>query len=275
MNAIAWTTARSLDDGAKRRLLMLFGLAVLVLIALTSIEGALFRLARGDPIEWSDLVLGRIIAWGTCAAFVPPLYLLTARMALGRTPWQIALPVFLVASTAASVGKYLVYVPLTRLVGTSSGVGWVDALRAGFLGELMFFWAMIGLAHGVHFYLRCEAAAEAVPTMEGQEPLPLTIRAGSTTEMIDPGEISWIEAEGNYVLFHLFNRRILVRHTLRALQDQLPGEFVRVHRSAIVNSKRIRRTVRLNRGRYDLFLDNSETVTSASTYRDAIERLTR
>ena len=53
-------------------------------------------------------------------------------------------------------------------------------------------------------------------------------------------DIDWCEASGNYVRLHIGQQTHLVRGTMSHLESQLdPAQFVRIHRSAIVNVERI------------------------------------
>ena len=64
----------------------------------------------------------------------------------------------------------------------------------------------------------------------------LTIRAGGRIFFVKSGEISWIEASGNYVVLHVGGREHLVRYSLTSFHSLLTsGNFIRVHRSRIVN----------------------------------------
>src|SRR5205809_917425 len=54
-------------------------------------------------------------------------------------------------------------------------------------------------------------------------------------------DIDWIEAAGNYACLHVRKREHAIRETLASLQSKLnPRDFLRIHRSAIVNVHRIR-----------------------------------
>lgn len=72
---------------------------------------------------------------------------------------------------------------------------------------------------------------------------PLRLAIGSTGGGLIFGadEIEWIEADDYYVAVHARGKRHLVRESLASLQRRLdPGQFVRVHRSAIVNLAQVR-----------------------------------
>lgn len=75
-------------------------------------------------------------------------------------------------------------------------------------------------------------------------------------EKVPLEEIMWIEADGSYSLFHLTdNRKIMVSYNLSTASKELPPtDFVRIHRSSIVNLKHVDKiignTIRL--GKVDL-----------------------
>lgn len=261
-------------------LLLLLALAVGVMILLTAVEGALFRLQRGDEIDWPGLVSGRALAWLTCAAFIPPLYLLTIWAPIGRAAWKVAVPVHLAASVAATTGKYALYLPLTHLLDGGTDRPWLDSFRAGFLGELMFYWAIIGLAHAVFFYTRAASPdgggpgrRHGRPAEPGDGSIRLSLAVGAATEVIDTDLIRWISAEGNYVKIHLDNRQILVRHTLAALEARLPRGFARVHRSAIVNVTKVRRMEPLGQGTWRIILSGDGAIVSGRAYKARVRAL--
>jgi two-component system LytT family response regulator len=55
-------------------------------------------------------------------------------------------------------------------------------------------------------------------------------------------DIDWIEQEGNYARLHLGVRTCDIRETLTNLESRLdPRSFVRIHRSILVNVRRIKK----------------------------------
>ncbi len=60
-------------------------------------------------------------------------------------------------------------------------------------------------------------------------------------EKINPNEIKWIQANDIYSIIRTNNARYLVSHTLKSLEEKLSDtDFLRVHRSYIVQLKQIR-----------------------------------
>jgi two-component system, LytTR family, response regulator len=59
--------------------------------------------------------------------------------------------------------------------------------------------------------------------------------------IIDVCEVEWIEAEDYYAAIHIGPRRHLIRESLTSLEARLdPSQFVRIHRSALVNLAHVR-----------------------------------
>jgi two-component system LytT family response regulator len=72
-------------------------------------------------------------------------------------------------------------------------------------------------------------------------PRRLVIGTNGGELIVDVAEITWIEAEDYYAAVHAAGRRHLVRESLASLEQRLDGsQFVRVHRSAIVNLAHVR-----------------------------------
>jgi two-component system LytT family response regulator len=83
----------------------------------------------------------------------------------------------------------------------------------------------------------------------------LVVRDGSRVIVVPASDIDWIEAEDYYAGVHVGARVHLVREPLRDLEQRLqPRQFVRVHRSALVNVARIRELRPLPRGESEVVL---------------------
>lgn len=94
--------------------------------------------------------------------------------------------------------------------------------------------------------------------------------------LVDIAEVDWIAGAGVYVEVHVGDRRYLLRETLRALEGRLPTPpFARVHRSAIVNTDRIRAVDSLTHGDYLARLADGTPIRVSRRYRDAVAALVR
>jgi two-component system, LytTR family, response regulator len=87
-------------------------------------------------------------------------------------------------------------------------------------------------------------------------------------------EIDWIEAEGNYARLHAARRVYDLRETLQALMEKLdPRDFVRIHRSTIVNVHRVREVQPWFQGSHVVLLESGEELRMSRYQREAVERL--
>jgi len=69
---------------------------------------------------------------------------------------------------------------------------------------------------------------------------PLFVKVDSLLHNIQLDAILWIEAYGDYVKINTEQKMLMVLSTLKAIEGKLPeNQFTRVHRSFIVNIKRI------------------------------------
>lgn len=100
------------------------------------------------------------------------------------------------------------------------------------------------------------------------------VKVGSQYLFEQTDDIYWVEAEGNYVRIHLESRSYLLRRTLGEVESTLnPRTFVRVHRSNIVNSQRIRVIEPVFRGEFTIILSNGTRVTTGRSYRARVQEL--
>ncbi|MDW5288498.1 LytTR family DNA-binding domain-containing protein [Formosa sp. PL04] len=68
----------------------------------------------------------------------------------------------------------------------------------------------------------------------------ITVKSGYDLHKIKLEDIKYIESDSEYVVFHLGSRKIMSYQTLKSLEKSLPKSmFLRVHRSYIVNSKKV------------------------------------
>lgn len=103
----------------------------------------------------------------------------------------------------------------------------------------------------------------------------LVAHEDATLVMIDPAEVDYIEADRNYVWFCAGKRRLHGRYTLNDLAVRLdPAQFGRVHRSLIVNLRRVDALTRTVRGGLRLTLRDGHTLDCGAAYRRTLlERL--
>ncbi len=63
--------------------------------------------------------------------------------------------------------------------------------------------------------------------------------AGGGTELLDPDQIHYAQAEGDYSRVHTYDRAYLCTASLGELEDRLGPRFARIHRSYLVNLAKV------------------------------------
>jgi two-component system, LytTR family, response regulator len=110
-----------------------------------------------------------------------------------------------------------------------------------------------------------------------EQPLPtrrnrLMVKSGGRIHFVRTNDIDWCEAAGNYVRMHVSQLEYLVRDTMSHLESQLDSQqFMRIHRSTIVNVDRIQEMQSSFNGEYVVLLRNGTRLTLSRGYRDAIQ----
>jgi two-component system LytT family response regulator len=73
---------------------------------------------------------------------------------------------------------------------------------------------------------------------------------------------------------HAEGRTHVVRATMKQFEERLdPDDFQRIHRSTIVNIRRIRKLKPHTNGEYFLTLDGGHELKLSRSYRDRLERI--
>jgi len=100
------------------------------------------------------------------------------------------------------------------------------------------------------------------------------VRSGGRVSFVSVEEIDWIEAAGNYAIFHVGAKNHMVRETMTGLEMQLPADgFMRVSRSTIVNLRRVKELCSLPVGNHAAVLVDAQRVPITRSLREVADRL--
>jgi two-component system, LytTR family, response regulator len=100
----------------------------------------------------------------------------------------------------------------------------------------------------------------------------LPIRQGREIVRVPIASIEWIDAAGDYMCIHASGQTHILRGTMKELEDLLdPRLFQRVHRSTIVNLRRVKSLRAHMNGEYFLTLEGAHELKMSRTYRDKVE----
>jgi two-component system, LytTR family, response regulator len=100
----------------------------------------------------------------------------------------------------------------------------------------------------------------------------LVVKSGGRVFFLRTDQIDWIEAAGNYVRLHLSEDSHLFRETMNNMEARLDvRRFVRIHRSRIVNTDRIKELQPWFNGEYVVVLQNGARLTLSRGYREKLQ----
>jgi two-component system, LytTR family, response regulator len=100
----------------------------------------------------------------------------------------------------------------------------------------------------------------------------LPIRQGREIVRVPIAAIEWIDAAGDYMCIHAGGGTHILRGTMKDLESYLdPKLFQRVHRSTIVNLRRVKSLRAHMNGEYFLTLEGGHELKLSRTYRDKVE----
>jgi two-component system LytT family response regulator len=102
----------------------------------------------------------------------------------------------------------------------------------------------------------------------------LAIRTNGRVVFLNIDEIHWVEAAANYVRLNTGKDSYLFRETISRISERLnPTDFVRIHRSMIVNIRRIKELIPVNSGEYVVVLNSGKELSCSRGYRANLQHL--
>lgn len=117
-----------------------------------------------------------------------------------------------------------------------------------------------------------ELLARGRKALEPRHAEILPIRQGREIVRVPIAGIEWIDAAGDYMCIHAAGNTHILRGTMKDLEEYLdPKLFQRVHRSTIVNLRRVKSLRAHMNGEYFLRLEGGQELKLSRTYRDKVE----
>ena len=101
------------------------------------------------------------------------------------------------------------------------------------------------------------------------------VKTGSHIDVIPIEDLYYIQAQDDYVELHSPNGRFLKKETMGNLEKQLPDDqFLRVHRSSIINTQQIEKLEKYGKESYVVILkDGTKVIVSKSRVKNLKEQL--
>ena len=114
--------------------------------------------------------------------------------------------------------------------------------------------------------------SEKQPAAEGDR--RLIIKTKGRVVFLDLDEIDWVGASANYVRLNVGKESYLLRETITRTAERLdPNRFVRIHRSTIVNVRKIKELIPVNSGEYVVVLRSGKELSCSRGYRAGLQQM--
>ncbi len=102
----------------------------------------------------------------------------------------------------------------------------------------------------------------------------ILVKSGGRVYFLNVNEIDWIEAAGNYVKLHAGRDGHMLRETMQGIEAKLnPQQFLRIHRSTLVNINSVKELYPLFSGDYNVILKTGVELTLSRHYRERLLEL--
>ena len=124
-----------------------------------------------------------------------------------------------------------------------------------------------------------DIARQMAQLLERVAPAParggrIPIKRDGRVNFVRVDDIDWVEADGDLVRVHAGKDAHTIRETMAQIEAKLPPErFMRVHRSIIVNTERVREVQPWFKGDYVLIMHDGTKLRSGRTYRQSVQAL--
>lgn len=119
-----------------------------------------------------------------------------------------------------------------------------------------------------------ESSLGAAPGGNGDPVQRLPVRHGEVVQLLAFDDIDWVDAAGDYMCVHAVGETHIIRCTMKELSQRLSsGPFARVHRSTLVNLRKITGITPLTKGECMLHLGVDTELKVSRNYRSAIQHL--
>ncbi|MGD8417023.1 MAG: LytTR family DNA-binding domain-containing protein [Pseudomonadales bacterium] len=200
--------------------------------------------------------------------------------------WLTALPAYLLMTVPFALLHSTLFVAVRKVIYFSLGAHYTFGdLSFELLYEYRKFTLGYALAvlslHGFRHYVllqRLSDMPEAARPATGSE-LPAVVstprflaRHGNREVIVSAADIRYVEAAGNYVILHTNRGERKLRETLGNMERELSGhDFVRVHRSHLVNLDAVREIQPWFHGDQRIVLDDGTFLNLSRRYRDALK----
>ena len=103
----------------------------------------------------------------------------------------------------------------------------------------------------------------------------ILVKENNELVRVKTSDIIYIQSDNNNVLIHIDGHTYKKRISLSLIQQQLNKHFIKIHRSYIINERKITKMRHISQGEYLFTMTNGKSVPSSLSYRDQVKNLTK
>ncbi len=253
----------------------------LVFLLVLEPDNVLRAIHAGGVVPWRQEI-ARLAAASVMGACVTPLLLaLVRRFPVEGKVWARHAAIQIAASSAIGATLIVVSSVLAHWFLATEHRPLLLALREDFVANwLLLVYCIAGfiaIAHAVRFYRQFKEREPAVTRLAPGTPYlsQIQVKARGRVVFLELDSVDWIEAQGNYVAFHVGPDIHLIRERFARLEPRLdPAKFSRIHRSTIVAVDRIREIAALGAGDALLKLADGTELRLSRNFRARLAQMT-
>ncbi len=233
------------------------------------------------PLVAVTLLLPLAVCKDLLHSYIKNYHFYLSESALFETFWLIFIPIlFRARPFQKNKGKIKTFplVILLSLIHIAIFSAWVFAFSAVFFNHTFGFSSLFiktGLQNGMACLLVYGIAGVAswqgklLPETGAQikRSQKIAVRYQNRTVLIDIDNIIYIKSESPYIAFVTREKTFLHSSTLKAfMKEKATHNFIRIHKSTIVNTSFIKSYISRKNGDYDLTLTNQQTLRASRHY---------
>lgn len=207
------------------------------------------RVREQEDVRWISAFATELSATLVIILLIPLVAAFTQRLNLNwsNVRWRILwhIPGWIVFSLL----HVALFVAIRKLMWASIGGSYLFGdLWLGLLYEmrkgLIVYLGIVLMLHTYWFILdRLQGQADVIETDTDSQPdypAQFVVKMLNRQFLVKADAIDWVQSASNYVILHCADRNYPMRQTMTSVSEQLdPQTFVRVHRTAFVNIKRV------------------------------------
>lgn len=118
------------------------------------------------------------------------------------------------------------------------------------------------------------APATAEPATPSYENARLAVKVDGELHFVKQRDLRWVESQGDYLNLHLHERRLMIRMPMKRVEQLLhPTQFVRIHKSTLINLAYLERIVATSSCTQAARLDDGTTLLIGPAFRRNLDRV--